>query len=451
MKKLLLLTSLSLCAATSIQAQVVSTDLERGFYVIPASLTSNGKATVYAASDGYTEDVATFKVYDENFRLAKTINIDRIAFDTSSRTETAVVVPTGAKRWSYGYGGPSSVDWADDVDVSAITTAEQFAAIVTEKTKNAGFTSYTYTGFVDFEGHLCCYAPDGYHASFFGEKWFGTLYPQNYYYSIVDGKIVYYQYNYDSYTYEYSTDGAVWTQEGEERPSLSGYTYDGFDLQDYDNSLGAYITTCLTQTLFNSDEAYEYVQPIFEPYEYYYYSDSYQTTDEGVKITRTAHKSSRQVGFKIVSDNGNTVATIKSSLKAEDFGDYGSGSFELRDVFIINGKCYLQAREYTSSKETYYLYELDGNTSEVKALGAVEAKPRMVSVNDGVIELQLNDADTDSEVVLTGMGGQTVGKSHIPSGQTSARLNARNLGRGIYNVSLQRDGQVLQSEKVLLK
>lgn len=447
MKKLLLLTSLSLCAATSIQAQVVSTDLERGFRVIPASLTSNGKATLYAASDVYTEDVATFKVYDENFQLAKTINIDRIAFDTSSRTETAVVVPTGAKR-SYS-ASASSVSWADDVDVSAITTADQFAEIVTEKTKNAGFTSYTYTGFVDFEGHLCCYAPDGYHASFFGEKWFGTLYPQDYYYSIVDGKIVYYQYSSHSYTYEYSTDGAVWTQEGEERPSLSGYTYDGFDLQDYDNSLGAYITTYLTQTLFNSDEAYEYVLPIFEPYESISYSTSYQATDEGVKVTRTVYKRIKNVGFKIVSDNGNTVATIKSSLKVEDFGEYGS--FGLYDVYIIRGKCYLQAREYTSDKETYYLYELDGNTSEVKALGAVEAKPRMVSVNDGVIELQLNDADTDSEVVLTGMGGQLVGKSRIPSGQTSARLNARNLGRGIYNVSLQRDGQVLQSEKVLLK
>ena len=420
MKKILLTVSIALSMGLGAEAQVINGYDGAGRPdVVPADLTVNKKPVVYTTMPN------VITIFDDNFNVTKKIELNG-NYTNRTITEEAIVQPTGVKVKKE----PTVIEtpeWAKGIDVSTITSADQFAQAVQSAIYPdypAGYGFIDSTGFVDYNGNFCCVSSP--YQKFFNQD---NRYPLGSYYCLVDGNIVeYYHEKYD-YEYEYSTDDATWTEvsnySSDNSISFRYFDYKNFDSNLNDDSDGYYIS----QTLFNSDDAWEYIVPFGSMQTTVDYS-VYQATDEGLKIHRITQERYEIEGYRVMSDNGKIVIEANMDLS---YGEY----------WRINGEVYYA--------DGWQLYRLDELSTAIQPIEAPERGDSFVKVGDGSIVLQLSDDDTDSQVVFTDMGGQTVGQLRIAKGATSTSINSELIGNGVYNVSIQRGGQVLRSQNVLIK
>lgn len=391
-------------------------------YVVPAELTTKGKPVVYANAGN------VITIYDENFNVAKKIEAGE-GYSTGTLTEEAIVQPTGVKVVKEPTVSEAP-EWAKSIDVSNITSAGQFANAMysAEFPEDGDYITHgnSYSGFIDYNGNFCCHRTYDSGYSNFNHD---SKYPVGYYYCLVNGTILSCYHYQSDYEWDYSVEGAEWT-EVENYSSDNYVSFEWFDYKNFDNNLNfeADGSNFITQNLFNSDDAWEYIVAFGTTKTTVNYSVN-QVTDAGLKIYRTTSVSFEREGYRVMSDNGKVVLEMTVSPHNE--------------FWKINGEIYLA--------DGWMLYRLDQLSSAIQGVEASKRVDSFVKVNNGAIELQLSEDDTDSSVVFTNMGGQTVGRRRIAKGETSAHIDAALLGKGIYNVSIQRDGQVQKSQNVLIR
>jgi len=421
MKKILFTVSFALSMGLCTDAQVLQVSdgynrYNEYIYVVPAELTTNGKPVVYTKLDN------VITIYDENFNVAKKIELNE-NYTNSTLTEEAIVQPTGVKVVKEPTTSEAP-EWAKSVDVSTITSAEQFAQAMQSAEYPEGYVGFSrYRGFVDYNGNFCC-RTDSYYNDFNHD----SKYPVGSYYCLVNGIILSYYHNQSDYEWDYSVEGAEWTEVSNYSYGSGGFGYSKYT--NFDNNLYFDDNYYITQNLFNSDDAWEYIVPFGSTETTVSYSVN-QVTDAGLQIYRKTSVSFRVEGYRVMSDNGKVVLETPMYIVHNEF-------------WRINGEVYLCIGRYA-------LYRLNELSSAIQQLEASERGEAFVKVANGNIDLQLSDDDTDSQVVLTDMGGQTVGRRRIAKGETSASIDSGLIGKGVYNVSIQRGGQVLKSQNVLVR
>ena len=443
MKKLLLLVCTVFCSINYGNAQTFSAPIGQDIYVIPAELTTSGKSVVTTRGGG-NYSVPFITIYDEDFNEVKTIEAGNLV--SESYTEKTTVPVTGINVKNEPTTTTPTYDWISNVDVSTITTAEEFAIAMHIAENGSYIEGYlpNFTAFVDYNGNLCCRNVHEMMADMGGYFDNDTRYPVGSYYSIIDGAIVLCSHAQSDYEYQYSLADAVWTETYRTSQLVSVLTL--FKYRNFDNHLDFQTENqcAVTQSLFNNDDAWEYIVPdLYETTDMTYGSS--QKTAEGITIYRTIKKGYTSQGYKIVSDDGRTIAKFNMPF--------------LNEVWKLNGKIYLYGHGLNGFVELpgggvssgYSLYSFDSLTNEIKEVLSSKQRNSFVSVSGGTIDLQLSNEDTDSEAVITSMGGQTTSKYPIAKGHTYVQINAANLSKGIYNVSVQRNGQVLQSQNVLIQ
>lgn len=111
--------------------------------VIPGDFTANGKPliTSYETDNGIT----LVKFYDSNLNVSKTLSINLPSYLYNYYTEYATVVPIGAIAGSkrlrdysntYGWINP---EWLNNkIDVSSITTSDEFVTAITNAYPSSG-------------------------------------------------------------------------------------------------------------------------------------------------------------------------------------------------------------------------------------------------------------------------------------------------------------------------
>jgi len=127
-------------------------------------------------------------------------------------------------------------------------------------------------------------------------------------------------------------------------------------LNDFNQSCDDFRNIYLSQTLFNSDDKYEYIMPIYKSFSNYEERDEDNDGTIDTKVTETGAKIA---GFKIVSETGSVLNTVNFE---EDFSLYYTNEAEL---ILINGKRYLSFTGTSSSEKVYLIYSLDSTTSSV--------------------------------------------------------------------------------------
>lgn len=143
----------------------------------------------------------------------------------------------------------------------------------------------------------------------------------------------------DNYTCTYT----IYNDELEEVKSLTvnAYASEGSFIDLDDNSTPD-IEFKITQTLFNADDKYETVQSLY---------DEEKTC----------------IGFRIVSDDGTELQTVKPELpdlpKIECESDY--------EIMKINGKFYFVAEGSANYKTYTFFYSITPQTSEIKAVKSI--------------------------------------------------------------------------------
>lgn len=218
---------------------------------------------------------------------------------------------------------------------------------------------------------------------------------------------------------------------------------------DINQGIGVWdVAIPVTQTLFNDDEEYEYIQPI---YQYEIEKSELDRDDNGGIDYITTNYTPRWVGFKIMTATG-------KELQRVDFDASTMGNNNYLDLFIIkiNDKYYLDVSG--EDEETYetsdLFFRINRETSSVQKISApikgMSVRPRMQS-RGGSFTVELDgDSNVERDVVVVNSAGQTVWEQKVPAGQKTVNISASRLSQGL-NVVTVRGGKQPESCKVIVK
>lgn len=396
-------------------------------FVIPSPMTSNGKAILASYESNESSHVVTF--YDEKLNATKSITLNLPAgIPTGSWTEEATVVPTGAKASDYSniniHDADASIDAANIKSVVALANAMNQYYGYESNDENR------YVGFMDIDGRISCYQP---YTNFYLESFLGKQYPTNYI-TLADGHIC--SINRD-YQPVYNENDAQWNKVPGNDYSYIQYTdLEFFFYTDYDANIElAEAKIYCSQTLFNDDNAWEFIYPIYQEEISYGTPRYYNSSENGVTLRREVRKDAKSIGNKVIDESGNELYRFECQY--------------INNAFRLNGKTYLQGSTHSGGMmpSVYYLYSLDGKGNAIKSVRTTDNR-KLANVGDGVINVNVDGEN--GNVVLTNMGGMTIDRKQT-NGEAVIRFNTRHLSKGVYNVTLQRDGHNVANEKIVVK
>lgn len=371
--------ALAIAACTlSVNAQSLKLESNSGFGLVPATMTANGKARITAVADD------GLHIYNTNFIQEKVVSDERGEYVSGSRSETAEVSVTGAK-----------VRQIAVQDIRVRINGEEVSASTLEeargKVANLEGSDYTVEIF-NIEGHSFIYVYSDYEWSyssyFYMYDLFGKQYPSGGS-GLVGGLYVLgddgYLHNATIlYDLVYDESGAVWTVDVNSVYSDSEKVATDIRYKNADTgAAGEDLEICFTQTLFNSDDKWEYIVEKRDggTLEYVYSYSVEQTGLPGGKVLlrRVVMVSTPVTGLKIYSDDGAVVATISADyVSTPESYVY---SMSVRGIWRIDGKHYLEVekeidnRNYTGyAKSIYALYLLGEGTSGARMVLEYEAE-----------------------------------------------------------------------------
>ena len=430
----------AVCASASAQSLTLN---DGEISVIPADVTVDGIPVVDIFENGVS--TARISLYDNGMEVSKVIDVnleERVNSCWNEVTDTLYptkVVP-GEPYLRPGYG---TVWMPETVILDSIPNPDSLAVAVQSF---YGGAKSKYIGWYDSAGRMsCCDYSDSW--NFWKYDTYGDRYPYHYW-CVIDGQLWDYI---QPYGYDYPTDNVAWRRYGETVYDTAYVAVEPLLFMNYDsNSLPAAGGLYLSQNLFNDDSKWEYVVPVMEQYQRIIDqpSENIESPETRMVMHRFGYTADRCIGFNIVSEDGTVIAEIRNGHNAFDV--------MLESVMQVAGNIYLLMYEDIydgdgtySQYQTLYLYDKRDNS--VRTVNSVRRQDRFAKAADGKVDINVADDMTDSDVVLSNMAGQTVAGCHLEAGQTETAINAAHLLHGVYNVTVVRQGNVLGSQKLLVK
>lgn len=242
---------------------------------------------------------------------------------------------------------------------------------------------------------------------------------------------------YTSYRAERLING-TWNEYREEYNYLSWIQCNILNLNNDKES----VSGTLTQTLFNTDEKFEYILPKYRLVE------EVEENDHGYAIVREYYNRIYTTGIDVVSQDGNVVYTF-------DFGKEYEGQIAL-SVVLWGDKTYLfVCNYYNSSPYDVYLLKRENlkvsivKTKELKALKLFPS----VAKKESMVTIDLGDktADNGGMILVTDVNGRTMYTKRVEAGETSLKLPVNGLASGLYVVSLRTPENSFEAAKLVVK
>lgn len=453
MKRIILSTALALAMGHMVSAQTIAGgcfdfDNNPNYHLsfsVPREFSYNGVPRLILSSRN--DDDYSFLVYNENIEQTKCIKLNPSTFDyqLTYKVEEREV---------------KSVDEKDRRETQTYNSLDEF--IQQESWIDPSFTpsSLIYTNLVngdrrvdfDFDKLDNSFGQK----RFFHKELFGGKYPLLYGIEH-DGKFYLYSV---SYTVSYTD----WVEKGEETENNS-FTVKPLQLGNV--NLNNDVTRAteyfyVSQTLFNEDEAYEYLVPKFKMVESSTstggpsMSDSStgsSSLEENIELIRktllTKESNVALVGFQVVGENGNI-------LKDLSFEDY-IGDRWIDDVAVvtIGTNVYLAFYGYDlDGKQATVFYKIDRTTSSIQKVRTVPGGMNLSSTiaNKGA-DIQVNFSDNNekgSEISVFSANGAKVKSLKVPAGQKTATFNVNGTA-GLYLVNRVQNGKADETKKIVIK
>lgn len=199
------------------------------------------------------------------------------------------------------------------------------------------------------------------------------------------------------------------------------------DFYDFDNSSGnedGELNLTLSQTLFNNDTKYEYIQYVTKTFT--------GISDNGQEYTTVL-----PIGFKIVDEDGKDLQLILAPFEVTiDKNFYVSG------IIKANDKYFIQVYEYSGYDDSYYyLYPVNRNTANgISPIGApikVKASPSLARRGQTVTVQLDDDATRERTVTVTNAAGQCVWRGTAKPGQKTVTISTDRLSHGVNIVNVE--------------
>lgn len=441
MKKFTLVISSFLLAIShaSVAQELVfnSSDAECG--IVPGKFTYSQSPFITVLSEPESAEGGQpngkLTIMDSQTNVVKTLDIPFENRCYTSHTERAVVKPTGAEKvtsWDNHWG-----EIPEDV---TIKSSIDFANYMNNYLQTRSDTYVPY--FVPGENGViaCCRSYESY---FYLPTFLGLTYPTEYY--VLRGNFIY-RINV-SYKPLYNEADAVWTNMGDEQ-DWGGYSEPfSFEFASFGTGTeGNYLDVDIyaTQTLFNDDEAWEYLVPVQEENSRIQDVRVDEVTTEGIVLYRTVRKGMKTTAINVVSENGTVLASIP--VGEELSKDY-------LQVFLLEGTIFFQLGLYGNNSSEYYdyLYRYDKQGGDLDKVAAVRRSNRFATLDGDRLDVNLEDTDANGNLLLTNSLGKVLHSEKVQRGKGSASINTSSLPEGIYNITLMQRGKVRKNQKMLIK
>ena len=286
---------------------------------------------------------------------------------------------------------------------------------------------------------------------YFAYDYFGMQYPKVYFIENSEGLT--------GYRVEYAVEYSEWQATG---TMVNDYSADqdrirlcNINLNNGDGRANSYFE--VSQTLFNSDEGFEYILPKYKlsangnvggSYVINGGGDTEQiTTQRSVVISE--QKELALAGFQVLSEDGNVVSDITFD------GDF-EGSIDLDCAFVITigNTTYLAFDGYSNGQSSTIFYKIDRSTSSIQKVKTAPSTMKLTPtvVNSGsTINVNFGDDNVKgSDLVVVSASGAAVQTYHVPAGQTSAQIQA-NTSAGMYCISRLQKNKAAETKKIIVK
>ncbi len=243
----------------------------------------------------------------------------------------------------------------------------------------------------------------------------------------------------DYHEYEYESQMLnIETNEWVKIDGFTDYTYSVPDVWFIDADVNSAIDdggedVYPTQTLFNSDEKFEYIRLEYDDtpsvYEYDYDGD-------GVMDHRTIYRGNNCIGFSIVQEDG----TVLQTIVIDDF-EFDAMMDDEFHLYKINGNFYLT--------EGNIVFLIDKKTNNIKQVNTLPSMKISPSVADRDAQVTVELEDDAAEIQVLNAAGQTVKRIPVSDGQRHIVFNARGLNKGVNMVRAK--GRNSVSRKFIVK
>ena len=454
----------------------VNDKTENAFSVVPKELSYDGSNLVYIRTAD--DQIA---IYGNDFTPVKSITITPTCekeIHITKEREVAVTVTPGELISSnvvlYDYDTSLKIlyfyneitgEYTSTYNVPTLWT-EDSVKMYLETQENLIITSITShpDGGILFIYDMDAYQADGSDAgNYFMVDTYGKQYPESgilwqngylyrYYPNYSDESV----YAEDEVTFEYGEWVEVERSEYSypQTYSIGFINYDANHTYDYMWTIGDGV--CLTQTLFNSDDKYEYLyfpHELSEEYDYGYNGpmiDHYESgtyTEEKTYYQYSLHKS-----FNIMSEDGTILQTIT----------FPNG-FEMKvgvdaTIIQISDERYILCQGEMNDNATLLIYKINrssvgASVEQVCAPIKVGAFPSVANRNQ-MITIQLsgdNVGSSQTNLQVVDMQGKVLNQQTIPAGQTSTTIPAHRLSNGMNLIKITQGSKTIGTEKVIIK
>lgn len=212
----------------------------------------------------------------------------------------------------------------------------------------------------------------------------------------------------------------------------------GLGFIDYDSDhhlnenlfIGEY--PCLTQTLFNEDDKYEYLS--------FPSARTDKWGDYNIPVCNS---------FNVMSEDG-------SILQSVTFPDgYELSELVHAQIIKLNEEYYILIADY--NKEVFHVYKINRkDTTAVEQVCApikVGTFPNLANRNQ-MITIQLsgdNAGSSQTNLQVVDMQGKVLNQQTIPAGQTSTTIPAHRLSNGMNLIKITQGSKTIGTEKVIVK
>lgn len=452
----------------------VNDEGENAFSVVPKQLSYDGSNRVYIRTAD--DQVA---IYGNDFTPVKAFNITPTYYENihinKERTVTVTVTPgelissnvvvynydtylielrfyNEITGYTYTYNVPTL--WTEDSIKTYLETQDNL--IITSVTSHPD-------GGILFTYDMDAYQADGSDArNYFMVDTYGKQYPKHgflwqngylySYYPYYSDESVYAE---DEVTFEYGE----WVETGTEKYEYAQDYRIGFldydsqstgDSDEYGDGL------CSSQTLFNTDNKYEYLSFPHELSEEYDYGYNEPTPDYYESGTYTENKTFYQYSlyksFNVMSEDGTILQTVT----------FPNG-FEMTEsvtaqIIQLSGEFYILCQGEMNDNETLLIYKINrssvgASVEQVCAPIKVGAFPSIANRNQ-MITIQLsgdNAGNNQTNLQVVDMQGKVLNQQTIPAGQTTTTIPAHRLSNGMNLIKITQGSKTIGTEKVIVK
>lgn len=195
----------------------------------------------------------------------------------------------------------------------------------------------------------------------------------------------------------------------------------------------------VTQTLFNSDDKYEYIrenvdlpsEPRVDVFDRIWFGN------EEFPVKRRLWWYADTKSYSVVSETGEVLYTFPG----DDI-----------DLFLIGSKKYLSLGD--DDTDTATLYEIDGLRNSVKEISAsaLNIFPRSVRRNETVtVETGEETVNEKREIVVTSTDGSVMERRSIPAGEKGIQMGTSRLSAGVYNFTVYSKGKRVDNGKIVVR